>query len=164
MISQLTLRRFIQTIGLVLLWRPLYPTIRNILRTIADYYSPRVPWVDLTFLYSESLAIILLVYFTFWFWIYVDGFLREWEIARLQYLEVIACLIRWVRDLIYYIIQPPACAICMYVFIRKFNTVPHYVATTTALIYLAVWLILAWIYPSRRIKEVRSWRRSEQYQ
>lgn len=164
MISQLTLRRFIQTIGLVLLWRPLYPTIRDILRTIADYYSSRASWVDLTFLYSESLAVILLVYFTFWFWIYVDGFLREWEIARLQYLEVIACLIRWVRDSILYIIQPPALALFMYALIRKFNTVPHYVATTTALIYLAIWLILAWLYPSKTINEVISWRRSEYYQ
>ena len=145
----LSLRRFFQTVGFVPFWK-IYPMLRKILREIADYTSPRVSWVDLTFLYDESLAVILLVYFTFWFWFYVDGFLREWEISRLQYLEVIACLLRWILYSIGYIFQPPVCAFGIYVCIRKFNTVPKYLAIATAFIYLAVWLILAWLYPQSK--------------
>ena len=158
------LRRIAQTAGLIALWAVLYPLIKIVLRGYASYLTSIFALVDFEYLseYEEGFSIGFLVYFTFWYWFYLDGFFQEWEITKFESMELVMCLLHWTITSLIFILVPIILYHFMSIGLTAFTTVPSYVTYPTSAIYFIVCWIFTWIYPSRKIAEVRSWKRSQE--
>lgn len=158
------LRRGAQTFGLIALWSVLYPLIRSLVKGYATYIGSIFEWADVDYLYEneKGISVFFLIYFTFFYWIYLDGFFREWEITKFEFLELGMVFLNWTLAAIGFTALPPGIYGVMYYGINGLTTVPKYLTYTTAILYFIGYLLYTWIYPSKKIAEVRSWRRAQE--
>lgn len=149
--------------GLIIGWNRSYPFIIDTLNALAVLDNHAFHWGASEFIESDVLRLSILFYMTAWWQLYIGAFFQEWDILRFEYLEIGACLGRWIKDSIVWLFFPLIFGLTMYFLLVYCTSVPWYVKAPVAFLYWLWKWIQGWSFPGRKIQEVHSLKRSRQH-
>ena len=153
------LRRLASTVGLIALWAYLYPFILRVITLLPYRDDLAFGWIQPEFIQSISFKVITLLYLTFWFGCYLDGFFNEWALIRFQSLQIMACGCRWLMQSIIRFFMPFIVSLGEYWGLVHFTTVPGWLQVATAIVFFLILMWLGWYYPSTKLAQIRYWKR-----
>ena len=153
-------RRLSLTIGLIALWAKLYPFILKTIGLLPQKDGLAFGWISPELLASTEFKVGTLLYLTFWFGIYLDGFFNEWSLIRLhQASQILVCLSRWVIQSFLRLMLPFLVSLGMYWGLVRYTIVPLLLQLVTALIAFIILGYLGWFYPSEKVRKIANWKR-----
>lgn len=139
------LRAFIITPGLIPLWHFLYPFLLNVLQASS---------INSIYLDNHYIEILLLLFLTFWFYHYADGFFYESEMIGLTPTQMLVCAAGWMVWGVWHLLFPPFVGVSMWYGLYHYTQVPTWLVIITS-VFLFIWqLQIGWTYPDRRIAAV----------
>jgi len=153
------LRRLASTVGLIVLWAHLYPFILATISVLPYEDDLAFGWIDPEVIKSIQFKVATLLYLTFWFGIYLDGFFNEWALVRFRSLQIMACGCRWLLQSIIRFFMPFLVSLGEYWGLVHFTTVPSWLQVTTAIVFFVFLVLLGWYYPSIKVSQIHYWKR-----
>lgn len=152
------LRRLASTVGLIILWARLYPFILAIISVLPYRDNLAFGWISPELVQSIFFKVITLLYLTFWFGMYLDGFFNEWSLLRFQSLQIMACGCRWLVQSITRLLLPFLVSIGEYWGLVHFTTTPPLLQRTTAIVFFIILALLGWFYPNTKVAQIHYWK------
>lgn len=128
------------TPGLIILWYFLYPWIAAVLA--AQYLN------------NSFFRIGLLLFLTFWFYRYADGFFHECDSFKFLPLQIFVCGLRWLIIGVWNLLLPPFIGVSMYYGLLHYTDTPHWLTVVTSVFLFINRLFVGWIYPESRITDI----------
>jgi hypothetical protein len=139
------LRRLMITPLLIVVWHFLYPWILHVLANSA-YAQDLSRRLD-----NRLLEIALLLFLTFWFYRYADGFFNECDLLGLAFVQMAVCATRWVVVGIWHLIAPPFIGVLMWYGLNHYTEVPSWLTATTSILLFLGLLQRGWTYPQDKV-------------
>lgn len=138
------LRVFVVIPGLVVLWRYLYPWLLEVLRSSSPHSN------------QGLVQILLLLFLTFWFYRYTDGYLSECELRRLSLLPMIACGVKWLIVGVWNLLTPPFSGVSLWYGLNHYTEVPRWLVMMTSMVIFLWFLRRGWLHPESKIAALSS--------
>lgn len=147
-------KRLVATLGLILLWRFLWPTIYLTLAALARQDGSVLGLFLLEDLNNQFWQVFFLIFLTLWFYRYVDGFFAEWYIAQLKFLEAMIAAVRWASLMLWHLIYPIILSLMMYWGLKHLTTVPSWLKIVAAWLFFFIALRQGWNYPVKKVNDI----------
>lgn len=147
-------KRLSGTVGLILLWRFLWPTIYKTLAAFARQDGTILGLFSYQDLNNQFWQVFFLLFLTLWFYRYVDGFLKEWEVAALKPHEAMVVAVRWLTLMLWHLLYPVIISLMMFWGLKHYTHVPHWLKIATAWLFFYVLLVRGWQYPREKVGSI----------
>lgn len=147
-------QRLVGTIGLILLWRFLWPNIYTTLAALAEQDGTVLGLFALVTLDNIIVRVAALLFLTAWFYRYSDGFFWEWYLLGYKLHQAAISAIRWIVLMIWYLLYPIVISLAMYWGLKNYTPVPYLLKLVTAWVFFFVALSRGWNYPYDRANAI----------